>query len=129
MNDGVKFSETKWSAIMTQTSMPADSRSVATVKPQVTAAHKALLDRKVMPLGSLYHGAYYSGFLDDATATCRWNATKRRFVFWDQAMQQPGSKTIPHVADLGLGPRFAPLSRQEPDRESRISDFTLVTAS
>jgi len=113
---------------MTQASIPAGSRPVVRVRPRITAAHKALLEHKVTPINSLHHGAYYSGFLDDATATCRWNAEKRRFVFWDQAMQQPGSKTIPHVADLGPGPRFAPISRQEPDGKSRVSDFTLVTA-
>ena len=113
---------------MIQPSMPAKSRSVVKRKLPVTAAHKALLENKVMPLRSLHHGAYYSGFLDDAISTCRWNAEKRRFVFWDQAMQQPGSKTMPHVADLGPGSRFAPLCRREPDGKSRVSDFTLVTA-
>ncbi len=106
--------------------MPVDSRPVVKVKPQVTAAHQALLEHKVMPLNSLHHGAYYSGLLDDAKITSRWNAEKRRFVFWDLAMTQPGSKTIPHVADLGSGPRFAPLSRQEPDGKSQVSDFALV---
>ena len=111
---------------MSRPSMPVDSRPVAKAKPQVTAAHQALLEHKVIPLNSLHHGAYYSGLLDDAKTTSRWNAEKRRFVFWDLAMTQPGSKTIPHVADLGSGPRFAPLSRQEPDGKSQVSDFALV---
>ena len=112
---------------MTQPSMPVDSRPVVKAKPQVTAAHQALLEHKVMPLNSLHHGAYYSGLLDDAKTTSRWNAEKRRFVFWDLAMTQPGSKTIPHVADFGSGPRFAPLSRREPNGKSQVSDFALVT--
>ena len=111
---------------MTQRSMPVDSRPVAIAKAQVTAAHQALLEHKVMPLNSLHHGAYYSGLLDNAKTTSRWNAEKRRFVIWDQTMTQPGTKTIPHVADFGSGPRFAPLSRQEPDAKSRVSDFALV---
>ena len=112
---------------MTQPSMPVDSRPVAEAKPRVTAAHQALLEHKVMPINSLHHGAYYSGLLDDEKAIIRWNAEKRRFVFWDPAMTQPGPKTIPHVADFGSGPRFAPLSQQEPDRKSQVSDFALVT--
>jgi len=111
---------------MTQRSMPVVRRPVAKAKTQVTAAHQALLDHKVMPLNSLQHGAYYSGLLDNAKTTSRWNAEKRRFVIWDQTMTQPATKTTPHVADFGSGPRFAPLSRQEPDEKSRVSDFALV---
>ena len=103
------------------------SGPVAPAKPEVTAAHQALIERKVLPLSSLQHGAYYSGFLDNAPTTGRWHGEKRRFVFWDQTMQQPRAKTIPHVADQGAGPRFAPLSRQEPDAKSEVSDFAFAT--
>lgn len=112
---------------MTEPSTPVGNRPVADVKPQLTAAHQALLERKVLPLSSLQHGAYYCGFLDNTTTIGRWHAEKRRFIFWENGMQQPGSKATPHVADQGAGPRFAPLSRQEPDGKSEVSDFTFVT--
>jgi hypothetical protein len=86
-----------------------------------------LLERTVLPLNSLLHGAYYNGLLDDMTTIGRWHAERRRFVFWEQNMEQPHSKATPHVADLGTGPRFAPLSRQESEGGSHISDFAFET--
>jgi hypothetical protein len=93
-----------------------------------TAAQQALRERKVLPVNSLQHGAYYSGLLDNVTTIGRWHAEKRRFIFWDQGMQQPQSKSIPHVEDLGSGPCFAPLSQQECDAASQVSDFAFETA-
>lgn len=112
---------------MTELSMLNSDRAVAEAKIQLSAAQKALLERKVLPLNSLLHGAYYNGLLDDLTTIGRWHAQRRRFVFWDQTMEQPKSKAIPHVADLGTGPRFAPLSQQESERGSQISDFAFET--
>ena len=112
---------------MTELVMPIGDRPIAQAKPQPTAAQKALLERKVLPLNSLSHGAYYNGLLDDMTTIGRWHAQKRRFVFWEQNMEQPKSKAIPHVADLGTGARFAPLSRQESEGGSHISDFAFET--
>ena len=114
---------------MIEPSVPLGNRPVAQAKPQLTAAQQALLERKVLPLNSLVHGASYSGLLDNATTIGRWHAEKRRFVFWEQGMQQPQSKATPHVADLGTGPRFAPLSRQEPAAGSPITDFAFATTS
>lgn len=102
-------------------------RQVAQSKPQLSAAQKALLERRVTPLNLLIHGAYYKGFLDDAPAVGRWNAHKRRFVFWEHNMAQPQSKATPHVADLGAGPRFAPITQQESGAETHVSDFALET--
>lgn len=112
---------------MTSYSMPAVERRAVQAKPELTAAQKALLERKVLTMNSLLHGAYYSGLLDDVTAIGRWHEKRRRFVFWEQNVDQPKSKAVPHVADLGMGPRFAPLSRQEAEAESRISDFAFET--
>jgi hypothetical protein len=112
---------------MTEPSVLVSNRQVAQAKPQLTAAQKALLERKVLPLNSLLHGAYYNGLLDDLTTIGRWHAEKRRFVFWEHNMEQPHSKATPHVADLGMGPRFAPLSRQESEGGSHISDFAFET--
>ena len=52
-----------------------------------------------------------------------------RFVFWEQSMGQPQSKATAHVADLGTGPRFAPLSRQESEGGSHINDFAFATTN
>jgi hypothetical protein len=112
---------------MTELLMLNSDRPLAQAKTQLTAAQKALLERKVLPLNSLQHGAYYNGLLDDLTTIGRWHAQKRRFVFWEQNMEQPKSKAIPHVADLGTGPRFAPLSQQESKGGSQISDFAFET--
>lgn len=112
---------------MTEPSTLTGNQSVAQAKPQLTAAQQALLERKVLPLNSLVHGACYNGFLDNLTTVGRWHAEKRRFVFWDNGMQQPQSKTTPHAADLGTGPRFAPLSRQEPAAGSEDSEFAFET--
>ena len=114
---------------MTEFSMLISDRPVAQAKPQLTAAQKALLERKVMSLNSLLHGAYYNGLLDDMTTIGRWHAEKRRFVFWEPSVEQPQAKVTPHVADLGSGPRFAPLSRQESEGGSHISDFAFATTS
>ena len=100
---------------------------VAQAMPQLTAAQKALREHKVLSLNSLQHGAYYSGLLDDITTVGRWHEQKRRFVFWEQNMQQPHSNATPHVADLGTGPRFAPLSRQEAAAGPHVSDFAFET--
>jgi hypothetical protein len=107
--------------------MPIVERRGAQVKPELTAAQKALLERKVLPLNSLLHGAYYNGLLDDMTAIGRWHAERRRFVFWEQNVDLQKSKAVPHVADLGLGSRFAPLSRQESEAGNQISDFAFET--
>jgi hypothetical protein len=112
---------------MIEPSMLVSNRPVAQTKPQLTAAQQALLERKVLPLNSLLHGAYYNGLLDDMTTIGRWHAEKRRFVFWEHNMNQPQSTATPHVADLGTGPRFAPLSRQESEGRSHISDFAFAT--
>lgn len=113
---------------MSQRLTPVGNRPLAKTAPQVTAAHQSLLEGKALPLNSLQHGAYYSGFLDNTATTGRWHNEKRRFVFWEQGVQQPGSKTVPHVADLGPGPRFAPLARQEPDGKTQVSDFAFATS-
>jgi hypothetical protein len=104
------------------------NRQGAEPKSRLTAAQKALLDRKVLPLNSLLHGAYYNGLLDNLTATGRWHAEKRRFVFWEHSVDQPQAKATPHVADLGTGPRFAPLSKQDSNGAAHISDFAFATA-
>lgn len=114
---------------MTEPSLLVSNRPIAQPKPQLTAAQKALLERKVLPLNSLLHGAYYNGLLDNMTTIGRWHAEKRRFVFWEHSMEQPQSKATPHVADLGTGPRFAPLSRQESEGGFHISDFAFATTS
>lgn len=112
---------------MSESSLQAGKQTAAQAKPQITAAQQALLDRKVMPLNSLVHGACYSGLLDNETTVGRWHAEKHRFVFWHQDQQQPQAKATPHVADYGTGPRFAPLSRQEPEAGSQVSDFAFAT--
>ena len=112
---------------MTESSMPISDRPVEQAKPQLTAAQKALLERKVMSLNSLLHGAYYNGLLDDMTTIGRWHEQKRRFIFWEHNMDQPQSKATPHVADLGTGARFAPLSEQESEGGSHLSDFAFET--
>ncbi|MEO8164633.1 MAG: hypothetical protein ABI619_04485 [Betaproteobacteria bacterium] len=43
-------------------------------------------------------------------------------------MDHPNVKAAPHVADLGTGPRFAPLSRLEVAGDSHLSDFAFETA-
>jgi hypothetical protein len=106
---------------------PFGAKPVVEVKHRITAAQQALLERKVLSLNSLLHGAYYNGLLDDLTTTGRWHAQRRRFVFREHNMGQPELKAVPHVADLGVGPRFAPLTRQETDGEPPISDFALET--
>ncbi|MEO8008518.1 MAG: hypothetical protein ABI728_08375 [Betaproteobacteria bacterium] len=97
-------------------------------KSKSTAAQKALLERKVLSLNALLHGAYYNGLLGDLTTVGRWHATKRRFVFWEHEMGEPKLKSAPHVGDAGTGARFAPLSRQEAKGEYHISDFAFETA-
>ena len=96
-------------------------------KQKLTAAQQALQERKVLPLNSLGHGAYYSGLLDDTAAIGRWHAERRRFLFWEQHLVQPNMKAVPHVADLGTGERFAPLARQEAEGGSHVSDFAFET--
>jgi len=100
---------------------------IAQGKPEPTAAQRALLDRKVLSLNSLQHGGYYNGSLDNTTTIGRWHAHKSRFVFWEQIVGEVKLKSVPHVADLGTGARFAPLSRQESDGGSHVSDFAFET--
>ena len=114
---------------MTELSMLMTNRQGAQPRPPLTAAQKALLERKVLPLSSLLHGAYYNGLLDNTTTIGRWHAEKRRFVFWEHSVEHPQSKATPHVADLGTGPRFAPLSRQEAEGVGHISDFAFATTN
>ena|SRR5579859_1057000 len=95
--------------------------------PRITAAQNALLERKVLSLNSLRHGAYYNGYLDNVTTTARWHEQRGRFVFWEHSMGEPKLKAVPHVADLGTGPRFAPLLQQENEGGSHISDFAFET--
>ena len=114
---------------MTESPMPMFNRQGAPARPPLTAAQRALLERKVLPLNSLLHGAYYNGLLDNTTTIGRWHAEKRRFVFWEQSVEHPQAKATPHVADLGTGPRFAPLSRQEAEGIGHISDFAFATTS
>ena len=112
---------------MTEPSTLIFNRQGGEAKPQLTAAQRALHERKVLPLNTLLHGAYYNGLLDNMTTIGRWHAEKRRFVFWEPSVEQPQAKATPHVADLGSGPRFAPLSRQESEGGSHISDFAFAT--
>ena len=112
---------------MTAPSTPVGIRPIGQEKPPLTAAQQALHERKVLPLSSLQHGVYYSGYLDNLMTIGRWHAEKHRFIFWENGMQQPGSKATPHVADLGSGPRFAPLSKQDPDAKYEVSDFAFAT--
>lgn len=108
-------------------STPVSRWSAALAKTPLTAAQQALLERKVLPISSLQHGAYYKGLLDNTMTIGRWHAERHRFIFWENGMPQPQSKATPHVADLGTGPRFAPLSRQEPDPRYEVSEFAFVT--
>jgi hypothetical protein len=117
----------KRSAIMTEIAKLLTDQPVGEVKPGPTAAQKALLERKVLPLNSLVHGNYYNGLLDDMTTTARWHEQRRRFVFWIHNMGEPKLKAAPHVADLGTGARFAPLSRLESEGGNHISDFAFET--
>ena len=112
---------------MTEFAMLLTDQPVGEVKPGLTAAQKALLERKVLSLNSLLHGACYNGLLNDMTTTARWHEQRRRFVFWEHNMGQPKLKAVPHVADLGTGARFAPLSQQESEGGSHISDFAFET--
>ena len=96
-------------------------------KPRLTAAQKALLERTVMSLCKLVHGDHYLGLLDDMTLTARWHGQKRKFVCRMHIIGQPVLKAAPHVADLGMGCRFAPISRQEVNEGIHISDFALET--
>ncbi|MEO8004953.1 MAG: hypothetical protein ABI771_08610 [Betaproteobacteria bacterium] len=96
-------------------------------KPKPTAAQQALRERTVMSLNTLQHGDYYLGLLDDMTLTARWHGQKRRFVCRMHIIGQPVLKAAPHVADLGMGCRFAPISRQEVNAGIAISDFALET--
>ena len=98
-------------------------------KSKSTAAQNALLERKLLSLNALLHGAYYNGLLGDLTTVGRWHAHKRCFVFWEHEMGEPKLKSAPHVADAGVGARFAPLSQQEAEGEYHISDFAFETAS
>jgi hypothetical protein len=97
-------------------------------KPNLTAAQKALLDRKVLPLATLVHGDYYAGFLGNMNTIGRWHAKRRRFVAWEHEMGQAKLKAAPHVADAGTGVRFAPLSQKKADDAYHVSEFAFETA-
>ena len=112
---------------MTDLLMLPAQQQAAQARPKLTAAQKALLDRKVLSLNSLLHGNYYNGSLDDMTTIGRWHAQKRRFIFWEQIVGEVKLKSVPHAADLGMGARFAPLSRQEAEGGSHVSDFAFET--
>ena len=112
---------------MANLQIPFRDQPLSLARPQSTAAQKVLLERRVLPLNSLHHGAYYNGLLDDTTTTARGHADKRRFVFWDHNMGEPKLKSAPHVADLGTGARFAPISVQESEGVAHLSDFALET--
>ncbi len=105
----------------------AGNQPVPQPKPQITAAQQALLDRKVLPISTLAHGECYIGYLDSVMTVARWHSQRRRFVFWDREMQQPKAKAVPHAADQGIGPRFAPLARHEPEPGAEVSEFAFVT--
>jgi hypothetical protein len=107
--------------------MSVSEQSVAQARPELTEGQKALQEGKVLPLNSLLHGRYYNGLLDNANILGRWHAQKRRFLFWDHNMGEPKVKSAPHVADLGIGPRFAPLALQESEAGAHISDFAFET--
>jgi hypothetical protein len=92
-----------------------------------TAAQKALREHKALLVDTLVHGAYYNGLLGDTTMVARWHAHNRRFVFWEHEMGEPKLKAAPHVADVGTGAHFAPLSLQETEGKYHISDFALET--
>jgi hypothetical protein len=114
---------------MTGLFMPIGDTSVARSHAQMTEGQKALQERKVLALNALLHGNYYNGLLDNASVLGRWHAKKRRFFFWDHNMGEPKVKSVPHVADLGIGARFAPLAHQESEAGSHISDFAFETTS
>jgi hypothetical protein len=42
-------------------------------------------------------------------------------------MGQAKLKAVPHVADAGMGARFAPLAPKEADDAYHVSDFALET--
>jgi len=112
---------------MTEFAISLTGQPIGKVRARLTAAQTALLEGKALPLATLIHGACYNGLLDDAITMARWQAQRRRFVFWEHSMGQPNLKVAPHVADAGLGARFAPLSRQETEGNSHISDFAFET--
>ena len=119
--------QTERSANMTDLLMLPAQQQAAQARPKLTAAQKALLERKVLSLNSLLHGAYYNGLLDDTTTIGRWHAHRGRFLFWEQNMGEANMKAAPHVADLGTGARFAPVSRQEVEGGAHVSDFAFET--
>ena len=95
--------------------------------PKITAAQKALLDGKVLPLATLVHGDYYAGFLGDVNTIGRWHAQRRRFIACEYGMGQVKLKAAPHVADAGTGLRFAPLAQKKADDACHVSDFAFET--
>ncbi len=112
---------------MTELLLPFSGHPAAQTQPGPTAAQQALRERRAVPLNALQHGDYYNGLLDNMVTTARWHAQRRRFVFWVPDVGQPKLKAAPHVADLGSGARFAPLTRQASDGGSHISDFAFET--
>ena len=113
---------------MTEFGVLIDGQRAGQEKPKLTAAQKALLDRKALPLAALAHGDYYAGFLDDMSTIGRWHARRRRFVAWEHEMGQAKLKAAPHVADFGTGSRFAPLAPKKADDAYHVSDFAFETA-
>jgi hypothetical protein len=113
--------------MMTEFKVSIADQPAGQAKPNLTAAQKALLDRKVLPLATLVHGDYYAGFLGDTSTIGRWNGQRRRFVAWEHAMGEAKLKAAPHIADAGTGARFAPLAPTKAEDAHHVSDFALET--
>ena len=111
---------------MIENEKPADPPE-AREKPALTAAGKALLERRVLGAGTLVHGAYYNGLFGDMTMIARWHAHKHRFVLSEQAMGGPKLQAAPHVAEATEGVPFAPLAEQQAEGDYHISDFAFET--
>jgi hypothetical protein len=81
-----------------------------------------------LPLEMLEHGVHYAGKLGVTPAVARWHAMKRRFVFEEITLGRQHVRTVAHVADIGTGERFAPLSKTSPNDTCRVSGFAFETA-
>jgi hypothetical protein len=84
--------------------------------------------RKVLPVETLEHGAYYAGALGGLPVVARWHSGRRRFVFGEFALGRQRVRSVPHVLESGTGDRFAPWTKAEPASASRISDYAFETA-
>lgn len=96
--------------------------------PTPNAARKALQEKRVLPISSLVHGAYYDGLLDNDPVVGRWHAVKRWFVFWKHNMGSPQSASARHVSDVRNGTCFAPLALRQSTDGPHISDFAFETS-